>query len=278
MTGANVGRYDEIAVVEEIQGFVALVCATPEGHRSGQRIVQPQDRVAQVMGSRVDEVEPRTVFRGQADARWVPAPKIDRPDYERHRRWRGIDRLGHERQLFDHFVKTSRPHLETVPGNDWEALAIAQHFGLATRLLDWTANPLAALFFAVEDGSESVDSAVWFYSHGGDLAVGPSDPFSIDEVGLFYPPHIAARIVVQSACFTAHPQMHADWPQSLALIRIPGRCREHIRRQLAGLGVSRAALFPDLEGLASNANWLLKSRGLPAGQQQYEAGGAAHCR
>ncbi len=266
MVPTDLDGYDELGIVEDIQGFVTLVCPTPESHRPGARIVQPLDRLAIVLDSRADEVEPRTVFRGQADVSWMPAPKIDRPDFERFRQVRSLGRVDHERQLFDHFVKASRPHLETVPMNDWEALAIAQHYGLATRLLDWTANPLAALFFAVEEVQEPADSAVWVYSHGGELAPGSSvQPFAIAQVALFYPPHVAARIVVQRACFTAHPHAPTDWPYSLALVRIPAKSRNNIRRQLAGLGVTRAVLFPDLDGLTCNANWLLKSHGIPPG-------------
>lgn len=70
-----------------------------------------------------------------------------------------------EHNLMWVFKTQAKAHLPTVPQNDVEWLAIAQHHGLPTRLLDWSLSPLVACFFAVESLSSS-DAAVFIYDIG----------------------------------------------------------------------------------------------------------------
>jgi FRG domain len=89
---------------------------------------------------------PKLLFRGQN----VDAPLL--PRIARNRLV-GIEELGKlERQMLERFKKEAHNFLPgRVPQTDWDWLSVAQHQGLPTRLLDWTANALAGLWFAVCD-------------------------------------------------------------------------------------------------------------------------------
>nr|WP_244166618.1 FRG domain-containing protein [Burkholderia anthina] len=75
-----------------------------------------------------------------------------------------------EARMLDEFTRRALPHLE--PGQNLEAcdwLALAQQHGMRTRLLDWSGNALAALWFAVRRAGESGgDGVVWCLSHDAD--------------------------------------------------------------------------------------------------------------
>jgi hypothetical protein len=190
-------------------------------------------------------------YRGHREAPWELQPLIDRVEHG------ALTRLDHERCMFEEFKQRGAAFLQARPADDWEYLAIARHHGLPTRLLDWTENPLAALFFAVEE-PWSGDSAIWCYVYIGlgrpKLDTSATDPLSIDRITLYQPPHLHARIAVQSSLFTAHPPnwkiMSDPWSGSLDVITIPNAARPRIRHELFRLGVHRAALFPDLDNAA----------------------------
>ena len=198
------------------------------------------------------------VFRGQRDRAWDPLPQIDRPDFVAYREEIGWARVKHEAFLLDEFKRAARPLAPTPPQNEWEWLALAQHHGLATRLLDWTTNSLGALYFACEDQHSPSDSVVWCYHHEGKLADPTDSPFTTNYVASYWPPHVTQRITVQGGCFTSHPspttRPNLKWPGDLRQLIIPAASRHRMRRELAQLGIAKSTLFPDLDGIAATIN------------------------
>jgi hypothetical protein len=111
-------------------------------------------------------------FRGHADTSWDLETSLDRATILRYEtesasgmRATGMWRLAdfHEKPLLRDFQKRAHQYLSHLPGDDefidW--LALMQHYGVPTRLLDWTRSPYVALYFAVERSATKRSAAVW---------------------------------------------------------------------------------------------------------------------
>jgi len=206
-----------------------------------------------------------TLFRGQAKD-WSLLPKLCRIQPTNG------DILGCEAKLLGDFRRAASIHLTMVPGSDWEWLALAQHHGLPTRLLDWTKNPLAALWFVTRQPPERDNESgiVWvFRPEERDIVTDPhttESPFSGQRTKVFEPRHFARRISAQDGVFTVHKYL-ADKLRFIPLDRnrihrnrlhkllVPVGRFAAIRYELTRCGVHAASMFDDLDGVAERVEW-----------------------
>jgi hypothetical protein len=173
-----------------------------------------------------------------------------------------------------------------LPANKWEWYFFMQHYGAPTRLLDWTDNPLIALFFAVYEHSGDRAAAVWVLDPwwlneklrkeiDGPMEAdweeakpylldietafegpkgGPTVPAAIE------PPHVDRRLAVQQSRFVIFGKTkdltrtkaarESATTRRLAKIVIPSASISEIQKELENAGFTISMLFPDLEHLS----------------------------
>ena len=202
----------------------------------------------------IDKYDARTViYRGIKSVHFPLMPKVGRivppPSLS--------SRAANEKEILRLFKERALRFLDYVPTSDWDWLALGQQYGLPTRLLDWTENPLVACFFAVEEPTDD-DSVIYAYQKKSYIDVEKHpDPLRYARVGKFIPKHITPRITTQGGLFTIHPKPYKPFEaDEMDKIIIPNRVRAGLRRTLNKYGVGRFSLFPSLDSLAVHIEWL----------------------
>jgi hypothetical protein len=234
------------------------------------------------------------------------------PDLQRHRSpyaFRGLNRVNHDLSnsllrlsrgeqgittLELSLLRNFRKYAHDYPANDidsiWHWLALAQHHGLPTRLVDWTYSPLVALHFATENPAQyTEDGIVWCMNFVQANTRLPkrlraildderSDTFTVEMLHEFAtlrafdalakepfvvflePPSLDTRILNQFALFSLMPSASArleDWlgshPELCRAVIVPAELKWEIRDKLDQANINERTLFPGLDGLS---RWL----------------------
>lgn len=212
------------------------------------------DTFEQFQGFILKEASDRFVYRGVTSSTYNLIPKIGR--YKKFNKLSLSKLVSQERFILNRFRREGYSYSHIPNSSLWEWLSLGQHHGLPTRLLDWTRNPLVALFFAVRDEHDG-PSAV--YADKIEKTFNPDttkDPLMVGTVGKYIPVHISPRITSQAGLFTVHPDPRISHTSNhLLRIDIPATKRKEFKKILFKYGVHHASLFPDLDGLSRHIEY-----------------------
>ncbi len=220
------------------------------------------DLLGSVAGS---QASGRRWFRGQANSNWGLQPGVAR----------NSGHLDDEVTMLKQFMRDAVNRTSLRPMGGWEWLALGQHHGLPTRLLDWSEHPLVGLFFACETPSDGQADGRLFeldpeglnrsnYPSGPGLLVlghdnhldaylpeapaGPRiGPLAVTSMRYF------DRVTAQVGTFTIC-QLGEDLVSdpNVRSWRVPAASKASILGELADLNVTASTVYPDLGHLADH--------------------------
>lgn len=239
----------------------------------------------------LNSLDPHCIFRGQSDASWELRTSIERCVFF-------TKNYRVEKDFLCDFQRPAHSYGVQLPRTEdtlsW--LALMQHHGAPTRLLDFTESPYIAAFFALE-GAEK-PSAVWAvhrlhlledlankspesFQYRGDEFYGLPDEafnriFEENKLPCVFPvqPSVATkRYVAQQGIFVSMGNTNSTFMDQLMAYSWPEYLHEHIWKvvlseelrdealyDLSRMNINRATLFPDLDGFATHLRSIYELR------------------
>ena len=186
-------------------------------------------------------------FREHAKSKWALLPSIARMDYN----VRELDEpftIDQEKAFLNRFKRYVYEFQEKIV-NQWEAIFLAKHHDVPVRLLDWTSNPLVALYWAAKCHSEE-NGAIWVFKPKKQVkkefvevfSKKYHDPDKIKGIRVVYP-FYTRRMHAQSSFFTIHERHE---------------CHQHHERPFVDLGEVSENIYPGKDNdISCGEKWLV---------------------
>jgi len=234
-----------------------------------EKIISNIKDLTEILQTDIEDYDQDVWYRGQSNFEWKLNPGI----------FRYSDEVS-ELTLMTRFKQSASLLINTNPKDDFEWMFLMQHYGVPTRLLDWTESPLVALYFAVSGNDKETDSSLWmlkpielnkksniktkeknFIPSFDDEFLKSYNTDSINSnkrVELSPIATIASRnnprIQAQLGTFTIHhldQESIDDFCDSQVLLKykIPKEAKEQLRKELDLLSINKFSLFPELSSI-----------------------------
>jgi hypothetical protein len=234
----------------------------------------------------VDGLSENWVFRGQSDAHWGLQNAIERTEFITF--YKGI-----EKDFLFEFQRGARNYLnkDETPEHLIEWLALMQHHGAPTRLLDFSKSPYIGAYFAYEEGEfyNGEDVSIWainvhylklkaievlkntlenelsenqnlinenifekiFFNNNIRL-VFPAEPFRMNRRYSLQQSIFISTGISEEPFMKQLDFLKDDIQKMVVKIVVPAKFQKEVLRDLQRMNLHRASLFPDLDGYAAS--------------------------
>jgi hypothetical protein len=208
--------------------------------------------ISQYAATLAEKWAPESLYRGHANWTWLPVASAFRPEVD------GITRPDH----LQRWKALAQRFVSPKPVDDIGWLVLAQHFGIPTALLDWTSNPLIALFFASQNTDKVTDGVVIRINRGAfdfceytmnltTFAENRQRPLLIDTSAM------NTRSTAQDSYMTLHTKDEASLEVE-PIFRVEGKKKFAVRTALRAFGLSPERIYADLTVAAAQFNETLE--------------------